>query len=248
MRTASWAVCCLLLGSEAAALAQEAPMPPLRPDQVSFRALYQELVETNTTLSSGSCTLAAERMAAHLKSAGFKDEDVTLFSTPEHPKEGGLVAVLHGRSKSAKPMLLSVIWMWWRPSARTGRGSIQAHRRERYFFAPRHERHEGDGCDLGRYAHALQAERISAKRSIKLALTCGEETTYAFNGAEWLSKNRPAVAAAFALNEGGGGRTDGHGKIWFSRSMWARRRRRTIRLRPPTRRSQLHPDPRQCHL
>jgi hypothetical protein len=37
-------------------LAQEAPMPPLRPDQVAFRALYKELVETNTTLSSGSCT------------------------------------------------------------------------------------------------------------------------------------------------------------------------------------------------
>src|SRR5579864_9164007 len=35
-----------------AAAAQEAPMGPLRPDQVEFRALYKELVETNTTLSS----------------------------------------------------------------------------------------------------------------------------------------------------------------------------------------------------
>jgi acetylornithine deacetylase/succinyl-diaminopimelate desuccinylase-like protein len=52
------------------------------------------------------------------------------------------------------------------------------------------------------------------KRTIKLALTCGEETTYAFNGAEWLAKNRPElISAAFALNEGGGGRTDGHGKL-----------------------------------
>jgi acetylornithine deacetylase/succinyl-diaminopimelate desuccinylase-like protein len=52
------------------------------------------------------------------------------------------------------------------------------------------------------------------KRTIKMALTCGEETTYAFNGAEWLAKNRPElISAAFALNEGGGGRTDGHGKL-----------------------------------
>jgi acetylornithine deacetylase/succinyl-diaminopimelate desuccinylase-like protein len=52
------------------------------------------------------------------------------------------------------------------------------------------------------------------KRSVKLALTCGEETTYAFNGAEWLAKNHPEwISAAFALNEGGGGRTDGHGKL-----------------------------------
>ena len=43
--------------------------PPLRPDQAAFRELYEELVETNTTLSSGSCTLAAERMAARLKAA-----------------------------------------------------------------------------------------------------------------------------------------------------------------------------------
>jgi len=52
------------------------------------------------------------------------------------------------------------------------------------------------------------------KRTIKLALTCGEETTYAFNGADWLAKNKPElISAAFAINEGGGGRTDGHGKL-----------------------------------
>jgi acetylornithine deacetylase/succinyl-diaminopimelate desuccinylase-like protein len=52
------------------------------------------------------------------------------------------------------------------------------------------------------------------KRTIKLALTCGEETSWAFNGAQWLAKNRPdLISAEFALNEGGGGRTDGHGKV-----------------------------------
>ena len=29
-----------------------------------FREIYKELVETNTTLSAGDCTLAAKRMAA----------------------------------------------------------------------------------------------------------------------------------------------------------------------------------------
>ena len=64
-----------------------------RPDQAEFRALYKQLVETNTTLSSGSCTLAAERMAAHLKAAGVPESDLHLFSVPDHPKEGGLVAI-----------------------------------------------------------------------------------------------------------------------------------------------------------
>src|SRR5579863_9021729 len=96
------AVCAMLQPASA----QEAPMAELRPDQAAFRAIYKELVETNTALSAGSCTLAAQRMAAHLKAAGFSDKDITMFSTPEHPKDGGLVAVLAGSSNAAKPMLL----------------------------------------------------------------------------------------------------------------------------------------------
>ena len=37
----------------------QAQAQTLRPDQVQFRALYKELVETNTSLSVGSCTEAA---------------------------------------------------------------------------------------------------------------------------------------------------------------------------------------------
>jgi acetylornithine deacetylase/succinyl-diaminopimelate desuccinylase-like protein len=89
-----------------AALAQEPPIGALRPDQTAYLALYKELVETNTTFSSGSCTLLSERVAAHLRAAGFEDKDLTLFSVPDHPREGGTVAVLTGSSKTAKPMLL----------------------------------------------------------------------------------------------------------------------------------------------
>ena len=38
--------------------------------------------------------LAAQKMAAHLKAAGYPDADLHIFATPEKPKEGGLVAVL----------------------------------------------------------------------------------------------------------------------------------------------------------
>src|SRR5579862_7879452 len=71
-----------------------------------FRELYQELVETNTTLSAGNCTLAAERMAARLKAAGFPESDLHLFTAPGHPKEGGLVAVYPGRDAGLKAILL----------------------------------------------------------------------------------------------------------------------------------------------
>jgi acetylornithine deacetylase/succinyl-diaminopimelate desuccinylase-like protein len=190
-------------------------MGPLRPDQTTFFALYKELVETNTTLSAGSCTAAAERIAAHLKAAGFEDKDVTLFSVSDHPKEGGVVAVLTGTSKSAKPMLL------------LGHLDVVEAKREDWTRDP-FTLIEENGYFYGRGTSdmkAMDATWIDAlmrfkhdgyhpKRTIKMALTCGEETTYAFNGAEWLTKNRPElISAAFALNEGGGGRTDGHGKL-----------------------------------
>src|SRR6202158_6026102 len=72
----------------------------------AFRSLYKELVETNTSLSAGSCTLAAERMAARLKAAGFPESDLHPFDAPDHPKEGGLIAVYPGRDPKLKAILL----------------------------------------------------------------------------------------------------------------------------------------------
>ena len=205
----------LAMAMQAAAFAQEAPMTPLRPDQVAFLALYKELVETNTTLSAGSCTLAAERLASHLKAAGFTDGDVTQFSVVEHPKEGGLVAILHGSSKTAKPMLLlghlDVVEAKREDWTRDPFTLIEENG---YFYA----RGSSDMKAMdATWVDALMRFKHSGyhpRRTIKLALTCGEETTYAFNGAQWLANNRPElISAAFALNEGGGGRTDGHGKL-----------------------------------
>jgi len=63
-----------------AGAAHAEPAAPLRSDQVAFRALYKELVETNTTLSSGSCTEAAAKMGARLTAAGFKSSELTYFA------------------------------------------------------------------------------------------------------------------------------------------------------------------------
>src|ERR1051325_3389009 len=76
-----------VLAASSALAASQAP----RPDQAAFRALYKELVETNTTLSAGSCTEAAAKMGARLKTAGYADSDITYFADPAHPKEGELV-------------------------------------------------------------------------------------------------------------------------------------------------------------
>ena len=201
----------------AIALAVTAPLQAqtIRPDQAAFRELFEELVETNTTLSSGSCTLAAERMAARLRTAGFTDDQLTLFATPEHPKEGGLVAVYPGTSTSVKPLLLiahiDVV------EARRDdweRDPFTLVEENGYFYA----RGVADTKAMAAvWVDALirfKQQGYAPKRTIKVALTCGEETNGAFNGIEWLAANRrELIDAEFALNEGGGGDSDGKGKV-----------------------------------
>lgn len=204
----------LLLGSTLAASLASLAMAQtggLRPDQAEFRGLYKELVETNTTLSAGSCTLAAERMAARLGAAGIPASQITLFSVPEKPNEGGLVVVYPGTSKTLKPMLmLAHIDVVEANRADWARDPFTLIEENGYFYA---RGSYDDKAQAAIYTDTLirfAKSGYKPKRTVKLALTCGEETGGAFNGAEWLANNRrDLIDAEFAINEGGGGRSDG---------------------------------------
>jgi acetylornithine deacetylase/succinyl-diaminopimelate desuccinylase-like protein len=178
-----------------------------------FRETYKELVETNTTLSAGDCTLAAQRMAARLKTAGYPDVDLRVFVPEGHPKEGGLLAVLHGSDPRAKAILM----LAHIDVVEAKRGDWT---RDPFTLI------EEDGYFYGRGASDMKAqaaiwvdnliryreEGYKPRRAIKLALTCGEETSSALNGAGWLTKNaRDAIDAEFALTEGVDGDLDAQG-------------------------------------
>lgn len=210
-----WLATAIALAAGVTASSQEAAMTALRPDQKAFLEIYRELVETNTTLSSGSCTLAAEHLAAHLGTAGFGDQDITLFSVPEHPKEGGLVAILQGSSSTLKPMLLlGHLDVVEAKREDWTRDPFKLIEENNYFYARGTSDMKAMDATWVDALMRFKQGNYHPKRTIKLALTCGEETTYAFNGAQWLAANKPTlIAAEFALNEGGGGRTDGHGKL-----------------------------------
>jgi len=75
----------------------------LGPEQKRFHGIYKELVETNTTHSAGDTTLAAQRMARHLREAGFAEADVQILEP--FPRKGNLVARFRGDG-SRKPLLL----------------------------------------------------------------------------------------------------------------------------------------------
>jgi acetylornithine deacetylase/succinyl-diaminopimelate desuccinylase-like protein len=187
---------------------------PLRPDQARFRELYRELVETNTTLSSGSCTAAAEKMAARLRAAGYPDADVRVFATPEHPKEGGLVAVLHGRDPSAKAiLLLAHIDVVEAKRQDWTRDPFTLIEENGYFYGRGASDDKAMAASITDAMIRYRQEGLRPRRDIKLALTCGEETEGSFNGAKWLVQtHRPWIEAEFALNEGAGGRLDAQGR------------------------------------
>jgi acetylornithine deacetylase/succinyl-diaminopimelate desuccinylase-like protein len=205
----------LAMASQAAAQVPTGMMDELRPDQQEFFGLFKELVETDTTVSNGSCTQAAAQIAARMRAAGYGDEQVIEFSVPEHPRDGGLVVILPGSSTTLAPMLLlahiDVVEAkredWVRdPFTLIEEGG--------YYYARRVADDKFMAAAFSDTMIRLRQSGEVPQRTIKLALTCGEETDTAWNGAKYLStERRDLIDAAFALNEGGGGRTDGKGKL-----------------------------------
>jgi len=206
---------CLLAAIAALAAFSAHAIPPqdTPAGEQRFRELYKELVETNTTLSAGSCTLAAERMAARLKAAGFPDSDLHPFAAPDHPKEGGLVAVYPGREPKLKAILLlahiDVVEAkredWTRDPFKLVEENGSFYARGAF----------DDKAEAAIWVDTLiryRSEKYQPRRTLKVALTCGEETAGAFNGADWLTRNRrDLIDAAFALNEGAAGELDAAG-------------------------------------
>jgi acetylornithine deacetylase/succinyl-diaminopimelate desuccinylase-like protein len=204
-----------LLTTAALAAILAAPVnAEIRPDQAAFRDLYKELVETNTTLSAGSCTLAAQRMAARLKAAGFKDADIRLFSVPDHAKEGGLVATLAGKDPKAKAiLLLAHLDVVEAKRADWTRDPFVLVEEGGYFYGRGASDDKAQAAIFTDTMDRLKKAGTQLRRPVKLALTCGEETGGAFNGANWLAtEHKDWIDAEFALNEGSVGVRDANGK------------------------------------
>ena len=178
-----------------------------------FRDIYKELIETNTALSNGSCTLAAERMAARLRAAGYTDAEIHPFAAPDHPKEGGLVVVSPGRDPKLKAiLLLAHIDVVEAKREDWTRDPFTLVEENGNFYARGAVDDKAEAAVWVDTLIRFKQEHFKPLRTVKMALTCGEETAGAFNGAEWLVKNqRDLIDAAFAVNEGAMGETDTEG-------------------------------------
>src|SRR5579859_195666 len=184
------------------------------PGEQGFRDLYKELIETNTSASAGDCTKAANQIAARLKAAGYKDADLHLYAPPELPKAGLIVAKLDGTDAKAKAVLLlahlDVVEAkredWTRdPFTLVEEGG--------YFYGRGTSDDKAQAAIWADSMIRLKQEGAKPKRTIKMALTCGEEGGFPFNGAEWLTDHQKEwIDAGIVLNEGRGGELDANGK------------------------------------
>jgi len=185
-------------------------------DEAAFRALYKELVEINTTRSVGNCTQAAEAMRKRLLAAGIPAADTRILAPPEAPNDGALIAVLHGRDKSAKPMLLLAhIDVVEAKREDWTRDPFKLVEENGWFYARGASDDKAMAAVFTDNLIRYKREGYKPRRDIKLALTCGEETAGAglFDSVRWLVKTQPDVlSAGFALNEGAQGELDARGK------------------------------------
>jgi acetylornithine deacetylase/succinyl-diaminopimelate desuccinylase-like protein len=193
----------LVVAAAASLFAAQGPGNEITAHQRLARDIFKELIEINTTDSTGDCTRAAEAMAARLKAAGFADADVQVVGPSA--KKQNLVARLRGTG-AARPILL------------LAHLDVVEARREDWSFDPfvfleRDGYFYGRGtADIKSGATVLVADLIRLKqegfkpdRDLIVALTADEEGGRA-NGVEWLVQNRKElIDAEYCLNTDGGG-------------------------------------------
>ena len=174
------------------------------PHQQRAREFLRELIEIDTTHSTGDTTVAAEAMAAHLLAAGFPERDIQVLA--ELPRKGNLVVRYRGRDAGSRPVLLlahlDVV------EANPDDWTV-----EPFEFMERDGYYYGRGTldDKDEVAiHVanfirLREEGFVPDRDIIAAFTADEEGGE-HNGVAWLLANhRDSIDAEFAINEGGGG-------------------------------------------
>jgi acetylornithine deacetylase/succinyl-diaminopimelate desuccinylase-like protein len=179
-----------------------------------FRDLYKELVETNTTLSGGGCTLASERMATRLKAAGYSDAEVRVVVAEKFPKQGNLVARLPGTDASLPAvLLLAHIDTVEAKRSDWARDPFVLVEENGYLYARGAIDDKAMAAAFVDALVQLRKEGFRPRRTVKLALTCGEETDDHFNGVRYLLATQPeTMQAGWVVNEGGKGQLDESGK------------------------------------
>lgn len=181
----------------------------------AFRAIYEEMVEIDSSPSTGSCTKVVKVAEARLKAAGFAGADVQVVIPDGKPDDGNLVARLRAANPTKKGvLLLAHIDVVDAKRADWERDPFTLIEENGFFYG------RGSADDKSMAAVFLdlmirlkRESGFKPKRDLVMALTCGEETSNRVNGVDYLLQHkRELIDAAFAINEGAGGLLSDAGK------------------------------------
>jgi acetylornithine deacetylase/succinyl-diaminopimelate desuccinylase-like protein len=179
--------------------------------QLVGREIFRELVETDTTHSTGDTTKAAQLLADRFRSAGFPEADVQIIGP--YPTNKNLVVRYRGSGAKPPVVLLAHLDV---VEARRSDWSFDPFKLTENdgFFYGRGTSDDKDGATtLSAALLRLRHENFQPNRDIILALTAGEEGGSAYVGAEWLLKShRDLVNGALCLNADAGGVEKRHGR------------------------------------
>jgi acetylornithine deacetylase/succinyl-diaminopimelate desuccinylase-like protein len=188
----------------------------LTPHQQLTREIYRELVEINSSVSTGNITTAAVAMAKRFREAGIPETDI--FVGGPRPEKHNVVARIRGRNTGRKPVLLlahldvvEALKADWSPDL----DPFVFTERDGYYYGRGSSDDKAMAAIFVANAYRLKQENYVPDRDIIIALTADEESG-AYNGVDWLLKTHPElVDAALVINEGGGGTLRG-GKPLFN--------------------------------
>jgi acetylornithine deacetylase/succinyl-diaminopimelate desuccinylase-like protein len=168
------------------------------------RAVFKELIETNTTPSTGNTTKAAELIAARFRSAGIPASDIAIVGPDETHKN--LVVRIRGADATRKPILfLAHLDVVEADRKDWTLDPFTFSEKDGFYYGRGTQDIKGGATTLITALLRLKAEGQTPSRDFILALTAGEEGGMP-NGVEWLLANRKdLVDAEFCVNVDGGG-------------------------------------------
>jgi acetylornithine deacetylase/succinyl-diaminopimelate desuccinylase-like protein len=183
--------------------AQSAQLPA--GDKSLAREIFQQLVETNTTDSIGSTTLAADAMRKRLLEAGFPESDVVVLGPND--RKGNMVARYRGRPGSSLKPVLVICHIDVVEAKRSDwtTDPFQFVEKDGYFYGRGTQDMKDSDAAMVETFIRLHREGFVPDRDIILALTADEEGGKS-NGVDWLLKNhRDLIDAEFVINPDAGG-------------------------------------------
>ena len=188
------ALICLALPAAA-----QAPRP-LTPNDQRARDIFEQLININTTGSSGSTTAASKAMADWLLKAGFPAADIQIIG-PAESRNHNLVARFRGTGRQRPILLLAHLDVVEARREDWSMDPFTLLERDGFFYGRGTLDVKDGAAILVATLARLKQEGYRPNRDLVLALTTGEEGGSDYNGVQWLlEQHRDLIAAAYVIN------------------------------------------------